>query len=66
MAFSDELDNELTRRLDAAARLVEDAQVKDVEAARWFAMQLEVNAALKDAIVEIAKRLEQTSAADGE
>jgi hypothetical protein len=62
MAFGEEIDEELSRRLEDAARLVEDAQVQDVAAARWFAMQLEINTAIKDAIVEVAKRLVEMDA----
>ena len=58
MSFADEIELELTRRIEAASWLVEDARVTDVAAAEWFAMHAEIQSALRDAVVEVARRLD--------
>jgi hypothetical protein len=58
MSFAEEIELELTRRFDAALRLVEDARVADVEAERWFAMQMEIQSVLRDAVIEVARKLD--------
>jgi hypothetical protein len=58
MSFAEEIELELTRRFDAASRLVEDARVADVAAAEWFAMQMEIQSALRDAVIEVARRMD--------
>jgi hypothetical protein len=58
MSFAEEIELELTGRFDAASRLVEDAQVADVAAAEWFAMQMEIQSALRDAVIEVARKLD--------
>jgi hypothetical protein len=58
MSFAEEIELELTRRFDAASRLVEDARVADVAAAEWFAMQMEIQSALRDAVIEVARKLD--------
>jgi hypothetical protein len=58
MSFAEEIELELTRRFDAASRLVEDARVADVAAAEWFAMQMEIQSALRDAVIEVARKMD--------
>lgn len=58
MSFAEEIELELTGRFDAASRLVEDARVADVAAAEWFAMQMEIQSALRDAVIEVARKLD--------
>lgn len=63
MSFAEEIELELTGRFDAASRLVEDAQVADVAAAEWFAMQMEIQSALRDAVIEVARKLDDMARA---
>ena len=58
MSFADEIELELTRRFDSASRLVEEARVADVAAAEWFAMHAEIQSALRDAVIEVARKLD--------
>ena len=65
MSFAEEIELELTRRFDAALRLVEDAPVSDVQAERWFAMQMEIQSVLRDAVIELARKLDDMATGAG-
>jgi hypothetical protein len=65
VSFAEEIELELTRRFDAALRLVEDARVADVQAERWFAMQMEIQSVLRDAVVEVARKLDDMAPGAG-
>jgi hypothetical protein len=62
MSFADEIELQLTRRFEAASRLVEDARVA---AAEWFAMHAEIQSALREAVIEVARRLDDLARGAG-
>jgi hypothetical protein len=66
VGFAEDIENELTLRLDAASMLVNEARIEDDAAARWFAMYLEVSTALKDAILEVAHKLDEMAPGAGD
>jgi hypothetical protein len=61
MSLAIEIEQELSRRFDAAAMLLEENWFADDASTRRFAMFMEVNEALRDTIVRLAHEIDNMS-----